>query len=218
MRTDPHEWPCDEFRFVAIRVPPGGCGWQRTLRLLLAALAVQFGSLMLATGSVLATPTTARTGATHVYDALAVTRVEAHRLGVAAASSPSLGGALAPSSWRAVEARDVCTTPSISVVATNTASSSIDDLLQPGGSLIGKAGTDVSIREITGGLPDAQAMFQQLSRGGTIVEQTVTLTRVQLPNGGFVQLRTVMARSPATAATIDVNIPGLDITKLKFNP
>ena len=105
-----------------------------------------------------------------------------------------------------------------SCVATNTAASSIDDLLQPGGSLIGKTGTDISIREITGGLPDAQVMFQQLSRGGTIVEQTATLTRVQLPNGGFVQLRTVMARSPATAATIDVNIPGLDITKLKFNP
>jgi hypothetical protein len=61
-------------------------------------------------------------------------------------------------------------------------------------------------------------MFQRLSQGGTIVEQTATITRVQLADGGFVQLRTVMSRSPGTVATIDVNIPGLDITKLKFNP
>jgi len=72
--------------------------------------------------------------------------------------------------------------------------------------------------EVTGGLSDAQSMFQQLSQGGTIVEQAAVLTRVQLPNGGFVQLRTVMSASPNTAATIDVNIPGLDIRKVKFNP
>jgi RHS repeat-associated protein len=103
--------------------------------------------------------------------------------------------------------------------ATNGAASSIEDLLRPRGSLIGKAGTDESIREPTGGLPDAQAMFEQLSQGGTVVEQTSTITRVELANnGGFVQLRTVMSRSPGTVATIDVNIPGLEITKLKFNP
>lgn len=85
--------------------------------------------------------------------------------------------------------------------------------------MIGKAGTDASIREITGGLPDAQAMFQQLSQGGKVVAQTPKLTRVELPNnGGFVQLRTEMSRSPNTAATIDVNIPGYDIRKLKYNP
>ena len=61
-------------------------------------------------------------------------------------------------------------------------------------------------------------MFDQLSQGGTVVEQTPYLTRVQLPDGGFVQLRTVMSQSPNTAATIDVNIPGVNITKLKFNP
>ncbi|MDA8439917.1 MAG: hypothetical protein M0Z51_13795 [Propionibacterium sp.] len=62
-------------------------------------------------------------------------------------------------------------------------------------------------------------MFSRLSQGGRIVAQNDKLTRVELPNGGgFVQLRTVMSRSPGTEATIDVNIPGLDITKLKFNP
>lgn len=68
------------------------------------------------------------------------------------------------------------------------------------------------------GSTDAQAMFNQLSQGGRVVANTSKLTRVELPNGGFVQLRTVMSRSPNTAATIDVNIPGLDITKLKYNP
>lgn len=85
----------------------------------------------------------------------------------------------------------------------------LGDLLRPGGVTIGKAGTDDTIREITGGLDEAQAMFQQLSHGGTIVSQTPKLTRVELPNGGgFVQLRTLMTRSPNTAATIDVNVPG----------
>lgn len=104
-------------------------------------------------------------------------------------------------------------------VAANAGTRSIDDLLRPGGVTVGKAGTDDTIREITGGLTEAQAMFQQLSQGGNIVSQTSKLTRVELPNGGgFVQLRTVMSRSPNTTATIDVNIPGLGITKLKYNP
>lgn len=98
------------------------------------------------------------------------------------------------------------------------ASASVGDLLMPGGSAIGKAGTSANIREITGGLPEAQTMFNQLSQGGRVVAQTPSLTRVQLPDGGFVQLRTIMSRSPNTAATIDVNISGIDITKLKFNP
>jgi hypothetical protein len=95
---------------------------------------------------------------------------------------------------------------------------SISDILQPGGNPIGKAGTDETIRELPGGLSEAQAMFDRLSQGATVVEQTPYLTRVELSDGGFVQLRTVMSRSPGTAATIDVNIPGIDITKLKYNP
>jgi hypothetical protein len=102
--------------------------------------------------------------------------------------------------------------------AAKAATPSVDDLLRPGGSLIGKAGTSESIRELNGGLSEAQAMFGQLSQGGKVVTQNAKLTRVELPGGGFVQLRTVMSRSPGTEATIDVNIPGLNITKLKFNP
>jgi hypothetical protein len=103
-------------------------------------------------------------------------------------------------------------------VAAETATTSVGDVLMPGGSAIGKAGTDATIREISGGYSDAQTMFDQLSQGGRVVANTSKLTRVELPNGGLVQLRTVMSRSPNTAATIDVNIPGIDITKLKYNP
>lgn len=105
----------------------------------------------------------------------------------------------------------------VNEVAAKTATTSAWDILMPGGNAIGKAGTDATIREISGGYSDAQAMFNQLSRGGRVVANTSKLTRVELPNGGVVQLRTVMSRSPNTA-TIDVNIPGLDITKLKYNP
>ena len=48
--------------------------------------------------------------------------------------------------------------------------------------------------------------------------QTPSLTRVQLPDRGFVQPRTTMSRSPNMAATIDINIPVIPIDKLKFNP
>ena len=106
-----------------------------------------------------------------------------------------------------------------SCVATKTAGpASLDDVLMPGGSPLGVKGTDVTIREVAGGLTDAEAMFKQLSQGGKIVQQTPTITRVELPNGGFVQIRTTMSKSPKTAATIDVNIPGYDIDKIKFNP
>lgn len=92
------------------------------------------------------------------------------------------------------------------------------DVLMPSGSAIGRAGTDATIREIAGGLPQAQSMFGQLTQGGRVVAQTAALTRVELPGGGFVQLRTVMSKSPITAATIDVNVPGIAIRKIKFNP
>jgi hypothetical protein len=101
----------------------------------------------------------------------------------------------------------------------SVAGDSVTDMLMPGGSAIGKAGTSDTIREISGDLSDARAMFGRLSRGGRVVAETSKLTRVELPGGGVVQLRTSMsALSPNTAATIDINIPGINIRKLKFNP
>lgn len=48
--------------------------------------------------------------------------------------------------------------------------------------------------------------------------QTPSSTRVELRDGGFVQLRTTMSRSPNAATTIDINISVIPIGELKFNP
>lgn len=96
---------------------------------------------------------------------------------------------------------------------------SADDILAPDGTRIGTAGSRSSIREVSGGLDDAQALFTDLSQGGTVVTgSTYPGTLVQLPNGGgTIGIRTTMTNSPGTIANIDVNIPGIDITKIKFN-
>jgi hypothetical protein len=41
---------------------------------------------------------------------------------------------------------------------------------------------------------------------------------VRLPNGGTVGLRTTMTKSPGSLANMEVNIPAIDISKIKFNP
>ena len=89
----------------------------------------------------------------------------------------------------------------------------------PGGNTLGQAGSDAAIREVQGGVNEAQALFNKLAQGGTpVTGSTYPGALVQLPNGGTVGLRTVMTASPGTAATIDVNIPNIPITKVKFNP
>lgn len=90
-------------------------------------------------------------------------------------------------------------------------------ILMPSGSPIGSAGTSENIREVAGGVEDAQAMFARLSEGGTQVKSSYPGTLVSV-KGGTVGLRTTMSRSPGTAATIDVNIPSIPVTKVKFNP
>ena len=93
-----------------------------------------------------------------------------------------------------------------------------EGILLPGGSLIGSEGSQATIREIQGGFVEAQSLFNQLSAGGTPVQNGYPGTMVSLSNGGYVGLRTAMSNSPGTAATIDVNIPGIPIEKIKFNP
>ncbi len=117
-----------------------------------------------------------------------------------------------------LESTESRSSATLASVAAEGEAVSASDLLQPGGNPIGTAGSDESIREVTGNLSDAQQLFDELSQGGRIVESTSKLTRVELPDGGYVQLRTVMSNSPNTVATIDVNIPGVDISKVKFNP
>ena len=93
-------------------------------------------------------------------------------------------------------------------------------LLLPQGKALGKAGSSEAIREVKGGLAEAQALFDELAAGGKIAEKpTYPGTWVDLPGGGGVGLRTEMSKSPGTAANIDVAVPAIpEVRKIKFNP
>jgi hypothetical protein len=152
-------------------------------------------------------------------DAPTIARVDDHDAGAVDAGTAQLSGDQERSASPSVEFRGPSTTSAFTFVATEAAGSSIDDVLRPGGDLLGKAGSNAAIREVSGGLSEAQATFSQLTQGGTVVSNsTYPGTLVRLPDGGTVGIRTVMSNSPNTAVTIDVNIPGFDITKIKFNP
>jgi hypothetical protein len=90
------------------------------------------------------------------------------------------------------------------------------EILRPGGRLIGEPGSGPSIRILHGGKAEAEALFQQLAEGGEVVGGTTYPgTRVRLPEGGFVGLRLVSTSGPIT---IDVEIPGVGVDKIKFLP
>ncbi len=88
------------------------------------------------------------------------------------------------------------------------------DVLMPNGNAIGTAGTNPSIRIVSGGESDAWALFNELSRGGTdITPPSYPGKLMVLPGGGRVGIRPVSTSGPPT---IDVNIPGLKVDKVKF--
>jgi RHS repeat-associated protein len=93
------------------------------------------------------------------------------------------------------------------------------EIVMPGGSPIGTPGSR-GVRELTGNAGDAKAMFTRLTRGAKPIQTTTYPgSLMQLPNGGTVGLRTVMSRSPNTAATIDIRgVDGVPDMKIKFNP
>jgi hypothetical protein len=92
----------------------------------------------------------------------------------------------------------------------------IEDLLRPGGSLIGSAGSSSKIRIIKGGLRDAEKLFEQLSGSGTrVTGSSYPGTLVRLPNGGSVGLRYSSTSGPPT---IDVTVQGVGIREIKFLP
>jgi len=104
--------------------------------------------------------------------------------------------------------------------ATQTAASppskGVEDLLRPGGRLIGSEGSSPKIRIIKGGLRDAEKLFEQLSGGGTRVTDTsYPGSLVRLPNGGTVGLRPSSTSGPPT---IDVTVQGMGIREIKFLP
>ncbi len=102
--------------------------------------------------------------------------------------------------------------------------SSLHELLAPGGKLIGRRGTGAGIRRLTGTAFDAQQFFANIirTRGGgrLLVDPTYKGIMVELKGGGSVGLRIEATKSASrsTAATIDVNVPGSAVKKLKFEP
>ena len=93
-------------------------------------------------------------------------------------------------------------------------SASPEDLLMPGGKPIGTKGTRVSIRELPGGEDEAREFFNRLSASGLpAAPSTYPGVAVDLPGGGRVGLRIV---SKSGVTTVDVDIPGIPIKKLKF--
>ena len=89
-----------------------------------------------------------------------------------------------------------------------------DDILIPNGKPLGTDGSKPSIREIPGGQKEADDFFDDLSAGGKPVTQpTYPGKMVDLPGGGRVGLR---PNSKSGKPTIDVDIPGIPIKKIKF--
>lgn len=88
------------------------------------------------------------------------------------------------------------------------------DLLMPGGSPVGTAGSRPEIREVTGDPEEAQDFFDALTAGGTdATPPGYPGTLRRLPGGGSVGFRPASKSGPPT---IDVNIPGVPIDKIKF--
>ncbi|NHA16184.1 RHS repeat-associated core domain-containing protein [Thioalkalivibrio sp. XN279] len=79
---------------------------------------------------------------------------------------------------------------------------------------LGRAGSRSSIRVAEGGASAAEKLFGKLSKGGVDVTPAGHPGKlVRRPDGGFVGYRGVSKSGPPT---IDVNIPGIDVRKIKF--
>ena len=91
---------------------------------------------------------------------------------------------------------------------------SANDLLMPNGKPLGAKGTKASIREIPGGQKAAEDLFEDLTVAGKPVAlPSYPGKMVDLPGGGRVGLRSI---SKSGEPTVDVDIPGIPIKKLKF--
>jgi len=87
------------------------------------------------------------------------------------------------------------------------------NILMPGGLPLGQPGSSPDIREVSGGLKEAQDMFDDLTKGATPVIGSTHPNLVRLPGGGTVGLRVFSKAGPPT---VDVNIPGIPIREIKF--
>jgi hypothetical protein len=88
------------------------------------------------------------------------------------------------------------------------------EILLPGGLPIGRPGTSPEIRELVGGTSEAEKWFARLTKGGVDVSPSDHPGQMfRMPDGGYIGYRPTSTSGPPT---IDVNIPGVNITKLKF--
>jgi hypothetical protein len=90
---------------------------------------------------------------------------------------------------------------------------SLEDLLMPGGAPIGQPGASPDIREVPGGRRNAADFFDELSAGGVLDSSTTHPRLIRLP-AGTVGYRPVSRNNGPP--TIDVNISGIPIRKIKF--
>ncbi|MCP3999197.1 MAG: hypothetical protein GY722_29650 [bacterium] len=98
--------------------------------------------------------------------------------------------------------------------AVSRAAGAADDLLISGGKRIGEAGSKPSIRVVEGNATAAEDLFSKLAKGGTDITPSGHPGKlVRLPGERVVGFRPVSKSGPPT---VDVNIPGLDIEKIKF--
>lgn len=88
------------------------------------------------------------------------------------------------------------------------------DVLKPGGRLVGQPGSSAGVRELPGGEQSAEELFDRLTKGGTdITPSRYPGKRVRLPNGDTIGYR---PKSTSGPPTIDVDVAGVGIDKLKF--
>jgi hypothetical protein len=91
----------------------------------------------------------------------------------------------------------------------------ITDKVMPGGVPIGQRGNSARIRELPGGLPAAQSLFDYLRVGGSIVhDPDLEGSLIRLP--GDVGYITFRAKSTNDSPAIDVNVPGVPFRRIHF--
>ena len=79
---------------------------------------------------------------------------------------------------------------------------------------MGDPGMSPDIRELPGGSDAAQKLFDDLARGGTdVTPPNYPGKMVEFPDGSRVGIRPV---SGSGNAAIDVNVPGVGVTKIHF--
>ena len=88
------------------------------------------------------------------------------------------------------------------------------DLLEPGGVPIGDEGSKRSIREVRGGIPAADDLFNKLTDGATPAPRPNYPGQCcDLKGGGWAGYRPV---SKSGSPVIDIDIPGVSIKKIHF--